>query len=277
MVCSLPHEEVTLALPIRVAAVQYGTQLHDTTDNMDKALHWLDDAAHTADLVVMPELSFTGYWLGPEMRQYAQPLRGSITAVVSQIAITRSAYICFGLAEQDNDKMYNTAVLVAPDGSIVGRHRKVHLHHADVESGFTPGDKFEAWDTELGRIGIMICYDAFYIESARVLDLMGAQIFLIPSVGLVIPPETLETTRHSWETVLRANAKYGRAHVVWANKTGMDGDLVAIGQSRILDPRSHIVAIGDMEEENVRAEITLPDKLPLPGRRPEVYGPIARM
>ncbi len=266
-----------MALPIRVAAVQYGTDLRDKTSNTDKAFHWLDDAAHSADLVVMPELSFTGYWLGPEMQQYAQPLRGSLTAEVAQIATTRSAYVCFGMAEWDNDKMYNTAVLVGPDGSIVGRHRKVHLHRADVESGFTPGNEIEVFDTHLGRIGILVCYDSFYIESVRVLDLKGAQIVLIPSVGLVIPPDTLDTTQHSWETVLRANAKYGRSYVVWANKTGMDGDLPAIGQSRILDPRSHIVAIGDMDEEIVRAEITLQDKLPLPGRRPEVYGAIAQM
>jgi predicted amidohydrolase len=265
-----------VALPIHVAAVQYGTELHDKTGNTDKAFHWLDDAAHSVDLVVMPELSFTGYWLGPEMRQYAQPLRGPLTAMVAEIATSRAAYVCFGLAEQDGDKMYNTAVLVGPDGKLVGRHRKVHLHRADVEAGFTPGDEIEVFDTHLGRIGILVCYDAFYIEIIRVLDLKGAQLVLHPSVGLVIPPETMRSTMHSWETVLRANAKYGRAYVVWANKTGMDGDLPAIGHSRILDPRSDVVAMAGMDEEVVRAEIILEEKLPLPGLRPELYGEITR-
>lgn len=268
------EEDTTLALPIHVAAVQYGTELYNKTDNTDKALHLMDDAAHTADIIVLPETSFTGYWLGPEMRRFAEPIPGPLTTLVSGIATTRNAYICFGMAERDGDKMYNTAVLISADGSIVGKHRKVHLHPADVESGFTPGDSFDVFDTSLGRIGMLVCYDAFHIESIRVLDLKFAELVLIPSVGLVIPPDTLDTTLHSWETVLRANAKYGRCPIVWANKSGMDGDLPAIGHSRVLDNQGQVLAMGGTEEEFVRAEVTLESKAPRPGRRPELYTPI---
>ena len=263
-------------MEIRIAAVQYSTDLHDKTANIEKSLELLDEAAHTADLVLLPETSFTGYWLGKDMEQFAEPVPGPMTALVSEIAVTRSTDVCFSLAEKDGDKMYNTAVLVGAAGNLIGKHRKVHLFEADIEAGVTPGDDLEVLDTHLGKIGMLVCYDAHHIESARVLDLRGADIVLIPSVGLIIPPETFESTMHSWETVLRANAKYGRSHVVWANKTGKDGDLTAIGNSMILDPRGHIIARGGIEEEIVRATVNIRRKFPRPGRRPELYAPIAR-
>jgi len=263
-------------LSIKVAAVQYETDLYDKTANTEKALELLDRAAHVADLVLLPETSFTGYWLGKDMAQFAEAVPGPMTAIASQIAITRNATICFSLAERDGDKMYNTAVLVGADGSLIGKHRKVHLFKADEEAGFTPGDELAVFDTNLGKIGILVCFDAHLIESVRVLDLKGADLVLIPSVGLVCPGETFESTLHSWETVLRANAKYGRCHVVWANKIGLDGDLTAIGNSMVLDPRGHILARGGTEEEIVRTEVTIQPKFPCPDRRPELYSPISR-
>ena len=267
---------MTMELPIHIAAVQYQTDLYNKTDNISKALELLDDAAHTADLVLLPETSFTGYWLGKDMAQFAEPVPGPMTALISQIAVTRNVVICFSFAEKDGDKMYNTAVLIGADGSLIGKHRKVHLFKADIEAGFTPGDELAAFDTHLGKIGMLVCYDAHHIESVRVLDIKGAEIVLIPSVGLVCPPETVESTIHSWETVLRANAKYGRCHVVWANKIGKDGDLTAIGNSMILDPRGHVLARGGVEEEIIRAEIIIQPKVPRPGRRPELYAPITK-
>ena len=263
-------------LPIHLAAVQYETDLYDKTANTTRALELMDEAAHTADLVLMPETSFTGYWLGKDMAQFAEPVPGPMTAIVSQIATTRNASICFSVAEKDGDKMYNTAILVGADGSLIGKHRKVHLFKADEEASFTPGDELAVFDTNLGKIGILVCFDAHLIESVRVLDLKGAEIVLIPSVGLVCPGETFQSTLHSWETVLRANAKYGRCHVLWANKTGKDGDLTAIGNSMILDPRGRILARGGTEEEIVRAEVTIQPKFPCPDRRPELYAPIAK-
>ncbi len=263
-----------MPLPIHVAAIQYPTEMYDRTRNTDRAFHLLDDAAHIADLVLLPETSFTGYWLGADMEKFAEPVPNSITSIVSEIAVSRNACICYCTAERDGEKMYNTAVLVGADGSLIGRHRKVHLFKADVESGFTAGDALEVFDTHLGKLGILICYDVFHIESVRVLDLKGAQLVLVPAVGLVLPDTTLEQTLYSWETVLRANAKYGRCHVVWANKTGMDRDLVAVGNSMIVDPEGRVVARAGVEEEVVRAEITLQAKKPRPGRRPELYGTI---
>ena len=262
-------------LPIHVAAVQYATDMYDKTGNTEKAIGLIDDAAHTSDIVVMPEISFTGYWLGKDMEKFAEPARGPLTAIVSQIAVTRNAYICFGIAERDGDSIYNTAILIGSDGSFIGKHRKVHLHQADIEAGFTPGDELDVFDTPIGRVGILICYDAFHIESARVLDIRGADIILIPSVGLVIPPETFESTMYSWETILRANAKYGRCPVVWANKIGKDRDLTAIGNSMVLDSNSQIIARGGTEEEVVRTKVTLGRKAPRAGRRPELYTPIS--
>ncbi|MDH7481078.1 MAG: carbon-nitrogen hydrolase family protein [Armatimonadota bacterium] len=259
--------------PIHVAAVQYATEMYDKTHNTDKAIHLLDKAAHLADLVLLPEISFTGYWLGKDMKRFAEPVPGPLTTIVSQIAVTRNAWICFGLAEREGDKIYNTAVLIGADGNIVGKHRKVHLFQADLEAGFSPGNELSVFETSLGRIGILVCYDAFHIESIRVLDLKGAQIVLMPSVGLSAPDE-IEDTMRSWEIVLTANSKFGRCYVVWANKIGKDNNLICIGNSMILDPNGNIIARGGTEEEIVRAQIQLEPKMPREGRRPELYTPI---
>lgn len=260
-------------LPIHVCAVQFATSARDKAKNIDRGLHWLHLAARSADLVVLPETAFSAYWLGPEMRDYAQPVPGPITQIVSQIAVAHNATICFGLAELENDKLYNTAVLIGADGRIIGKHRKAHLYDADIESGFVPGDRLEVFDTHLGRIGILVCYDAFFIESVRVLDLKGAQLVLIPSVGLA-KPEEIDRTMRSWEIVLAANAKFGRCHVVWANKVGMDRHLQCIGNSMVLNPEGEVIARAGDKEGIVHATISLEEKVAWPGRRPELYRPI---
>jgi len=262
-------------LPIHVCAVQFATDAPQKAINMDNGLHWLDAAAEKADLVLLPETAFSGYWLGGKMVEFAEPIPGPITKIVSEIAVKRNSTICFGMTELDGEKMYNTAVLIGADGKILGKHRKVHLYEADIESGFSAGDRLEVFDTHLGRIGILVCYDAFYIESICVLDLKGAEIVLIPSVGLS-KPDDIERTMWSWEIVLCANAKFGRCHIVWANKVGMDNDLVCIGNSMIISPEGDIVARGGASEEIVQASIPLQPKAPRSGRRPEVYGLICR-
>lgn len=247
-----------MALPIHVAAVQYSSEKLNRVGNQDKVFHLMDDAAHIADLVVLPEASFTCGWMGAQAHEVAEPLYGSTCAVTLQIAVTRNSHICYNIAELDGDRIYNTAVLIGAGGSVIGKQRKVRLSEADVDAGFSPGDSVTVFETHLGRIGILVSQDAEDIESVRALHRGGAQLIIVPCVAFAALPEAREGVARSWETVLGSVAKNGRCHALWADKIGGEGDLIAVGSSMVLDPEGNIVVRGSADQEEiVRAGITL--------------------
>ena len=274
MICRAFAEVGDMALPIHVGAVQYATDIGDETANTDRALHMLDDAAHSCDLVVLPEMSFVGYAPGTSAMEFAEPVPGPMTAIVSEIAVSRNAHICFGIAERDGDRIYNTAVLIGADGGVIGKHRKVRLSALDVGAGFSIGDTPTVFETHLGRIGILIGIEAFGIEIARELGMHKAEMLVVPSMGVAVAPKTVEVAMDAWDITLKSGARYSRCYVIWANKIGFDDEAVALGNSMILDPQGHVLARGGMEEEVVRAIIAVGEGLraPVEERRVVRYG-----
>lgn len=244
------------SLPIHVCAVQYATEDGNGTASTDRALHLLDDAAHTSDLVLLPEISFTSYMPAAEMRQHAQPVRGPLTAIVSQIAVVRNACVCLCIPERDGDRVFNTAVLICADGAVIGSHRKVRLSQRDEAAGFVAGGSSSVYETYLGRFGIMISDEALEVSKAVDLAARGAQILLVPSVAVADSEGNAEAL-DGWEESLRRCAVESRCHVVWANKIGAAAGGDALGNSMILGPDGKIIARAGMMQEIVRAEITL--------------------
>jgi predicted amidohydrolase len=92
-------------------------------------------------------------------------------------------YVVAGILEKDGPVLYNTAVLIDRDGKLAGKYRKVSLPREEIEGGVTPGDDFPVFDTDFGRIGIMICWDVFFPEPARMLSLKGAEMIFMPIWG----------------------------------------------------------------------------------------------
>ncbi len=246
-----------MALPIHVAAVQYATEADNNTANTDRAIHLLDIAGHTADLILMPDASFTCDWPTCQIQRHTQAARGPLTAIAAQIAVVRSACICYCIPERDGDRIYNTAILVCADGRVVGSHRKLALNEAEIAAGFTAGDSLRVLHTFLGRIGILIGEDCFDPGNAAKLANEGAQIILVPSVALVDSPDAVDSALGEWERALRESAVESHCHLVWANKIGADRGMQAIGNSMIVAPDGDIIARAGMEEEIVRARITL--------------------
>ncbi|MCK5248027.1 acyltransferase, partial [Candidatus Bipolaricaulota bacterium] len=145
-------------------------------------------SSHSADLWVLPELFATGYqFLSPdESRELAEPIPGGMT---TQALIAYAAEIkCFvvaGLPELDGDNVFNSAVLVGPDG-FLSRYRKIHLFYEE-KANFTPGDLlFAVVDVGIAKIGMMVCFDHLFPESARSLALQGADVIAHPA-NLVLP------------------------------------------------------------------------------------------
>ena len=172
--------DTTMSFPIHIAAAQYSTEVDNRAVCRDRAIHLMDQAAHTSDLVVLPEHSFAGCCANSDVQRYAEPVPGPTSTVAEQIAVDRNAYICYCTIERDGDKYYNTAVLISSDGHLVGRYRKIALTHDEIDAGLSAGSHVEAFHTHLGTIGILSREDIHDHENLHALHVAGAQLLIVP-------------------------------------------------------------------------------------------------
>lgn len=125
-------------------------------------------------LIVFPELAVTGYQCGENFKDLAETATIDSTSLKKMSALAKEfhVHIVYGMAEKEEDILYNSQFFLDDTGVLLGTYRKVHLF--DFEKNyFTPGDQFKVFDTKIGRIGLFICYDAFFPETARSLDPLG--------------------------------------------------------------------------------------------------------
>jgi predicted amidohydrolase len=169
---------------VRLATIHYVPK--DGKTAMDSCRQFApliaEAAGQKADLVVLPEtLTATGN--GLSYLQVAEPIPGPSTVYLGELAKAHGLHLVAGLVERERHLIYNTGVLIGPDGALIGKYRKVTLPRTEIESGVTPGTEYPVFDTKLGRIGMMICYDGFFPEPARQLSIRGAEIIAFPVAG----------------------------------------------------------------------------------------------
>lgn len=178
----------TTSHDVTAAALQYEPVLGDKSANMAKIEKLVGQSVAEAtkqgkklNLIVLPELSATGPMTDKaKVQKLAEPISGSLVNSFKEIAKNNQTHVIFGFAEKENGKLYNTAVLIDPQGEIIGKYQKTHLDALD-KSWAEMGNKFEVFSTEIGKIGIMIGYDAAFPEVAGVLSVNRADIIAIPS------------------------------------------------------------------------------------------------
>ena len=218
---------------MHVAVVQTDPVFGEVSANVAGALDLMGTTP--ADLYVLPELFNTGYNFADrrEVDQLAETADGSTFHAVSEFAKKKKCFVAYGFAEKA-DQLYNSAVLAGPSG-LIGVYRKVHLYYRE-NLFFAPGNLgFPVFDLPFGKIGIMICFDWMYPESARTLAIKGAQLIVHPS-NLVMPhcPDAM-VTRCLENRVFAATAdRVGRE-----NRSGLE--LRYIGKSEIVSPRGEIL------------------------------------
>lgn len=139
-------------------------------------------AAEKADLVVLGE-TITYYGLGKSYAECAESIPGPSTNYFGGLAKKHDLYIVVGLLERVEHLVYNTSVLMGPDGDLVGKYRKVTLPRGEVENGCAPGSDYPVFKTRFGNVGMMICYDGFFPEVARELTNRGAEVIAWPVWG----------------------------------------------------------------------------------------------
>jgi predicted amidohydrolase len=169
---------------VRLAAVHYQPKAGKTpTEKREQFAPLIAEAAKQgADLVVLPE-TLTYYGTGLSFDEVAEPMPGPSTEYFGQLAKEHGLYIVAGLVERDEHLIYNVAALIAPDGSLAGKYRKVTLPRGEIEAGIAPGYEYPVFDTRFGKLGMMVCYDGFFPEVARQLSNRGAEVIAWPVWG----------------------------------------------------------------------------------------------
>jgi len=261
-----------------VALAQISCKRGDKKANIQKMEEYTDKAKQRgADLVIFPELSLTGYIIRDELFDLAEKIPGSSTSAMEKIAKKHETYIVFGMPEisqKTQATIYNTAVLVGPEGYI-GKYRKMHLPtHSVFEEKryFRPGYQAEAFETDIGRIGLIICYDIFFPEVCRLTRLEGAQMIVCISASPAV-------RRAFFETLTVARAIENAAFLAYVNLVGIEDGLQFWGGSRLIAPNGKITVKAKYDEEDlVVGEVDYADIKPvetfvptLKDLRPELF------
>lgn len=255
---------------VAVALIQMSCSV-DPQENLDKVVAMIDEAAgQGARIISTQELFRSRYFCQSENHdnfELAEPIPGPSTEVLSKLARDRGVVIVGSLFERRAPGLYhNTAAIIDADGSMLGIYRKMHIPDDPLfyeKFYFTPGDLgFKAFDTRYGRIGVLICWDQWYPEGARLTALQGAQILFYPTAIGWHPSEKAEygeRQHSSWETIQRSHAIANGVYVAVANRIGHEpsppehpGEGIQFwGQSFFADPSGQIVAKAGIEEEQI--------------------------
>ncbi len=169
---------------VRLAAVNHRPRdTKSPQDNLEQFAGQIKEAARQkADIVCLPE-GITVVGNGKKYADVAEPIPGPSTNFLGRQAAKHKLYVVAGLYERASPAIYNTSVLIGRDGKLVGKYRKVCLPREEIDGGLTPGKDYPVFDTDFGRVGMMICWDVHFPEVARELAARGAEVILMPIWG----------------------------------------------------------------------------------------------
>lgn len=233
----------------KISLAQICCKAANKTDNLKRIEKAVVKAKRqSADIVIFPELSLTGYVVRDQIYELAETVPGPSTKILEGIAKRTKMHIVFGMPEltdKTQATIYNTAVLVGPNG-LLGKYRKMYLPtHGVFEEKryFRPGYEAAVFDTELGKIGLIICYDIFFPEVARLTRLKGAQLIVCISASPAI-------RRAYFETLTTARALENTAFLAFVNLVGIEDGLQFWGGSRLIGPQGRIIAKAKYDDED---------------------------
>jgi len=267
--CSLffqPTAVIAETMKYKVALAQSAPVLADKTANMDTALKDIKKANQAgAKLIVFPEMFLTGYMIldGKDTStvfKLAEYIDGPVVKQLVTWAKQYNIYIIMGMPLKSNvlrGIIYNAAVFVGPDG-LIGAHRKIGLPTGPFFNTwfyegnyFKPGEKVELFDTNLGRIGIMICYESWWPEIPRVLAVKGADMIVCISAGP-------QVTEKGFDIVLAMRAMENGVYIAYVNLPDVEKGLKFFGGARLLTPAGQpVVEAKRYQEDFVVGDVDL--------------------
>ena len=247
---SLEQIPAPAARQVRVATVNlHPHQTHSAEESVGQFVQTIDKSVPAGtDVILLPE-GITVVGTGKQYADVAETLPGATTERLGKVARAKNAYIVAGLFEREGPAIYNTAVLIDRTGNLIGKYRKVYLPREEIEGGLTPGNDYPVFQTDFGKVGIMICWDVQYADPARALAMRGAEMILMPIWG---GNETLGKARAIENKIFLISSGYDYPTSI----VDPDGEMLAIAREpgtvaqatidlnrRYLDPW-----LGDMRE-----------------------------
>jgi predicted amidohydrolase len=263
---------------VKLALAQISSKREDKKANLQKIEEFTVKAKEqSADLVIFPELSLTGYVLHDQVYELAEVIPGPSTKTIEKLAKKTGTHIIFGMPERSEKTkatIFNTAVLVGPNG-FIGKFRKMYLPtHSVFEEKryFRPGYQTAVFNTRMGNVGLFICYDIFFPEVCRLTRLKGAELLVCISASPAV-------RRGYFEILTAARALENTAFLAYVNLAGVEDGLQFWGGSRLVSPTGDLLAKAKYDEEDlVICEVDYNDMRPaetfiptLRDLRPELF------
>lgn len=226
--------------PVSLLLAQTGPKL----GNKERNLKQISEQASKArkkniDLLIFPELHLTGYTMRDEVSHLAESIPGPSTRKVETMAKEHGVHVIFGMPEESEVKgvIHNAAVLVGPKG-LIGKYRKVHLPtHSVFEERryYRPGQEASVFKTDIGIIGLNICYDLYFPELTRLQALQGAELVVCISASPGL-------RRRFFEGFCLSRAMENAVYLTYVNRVGIEEGLQFWGGSRVIAPNGSVLA-----------------------------------
>lgn len=252
---------------VRIALVQMSCSA-DPAENLKKASARIREAAKKgAQIVCLQELFRTPYFCQTESAAHfdlAEPIPGPTTDALSKVARANKVVIVASLFEKRAKGVYhNTAAVIDADGKFLGKYRKMHIPDDPgfyEKYYFVPGDLgFQVFETKFAKIGVLICWDQWFPEGARLAALAGADILVYPTAIGWTPADPKEAARYrdAWTTIQRSHAVANGVFVAAINRVGREGELKFWGHSFVAAPFGEIIAQAGESETILTADLDL--------------------
>jgi N-carbamoylputrescine amidase len=235
----------------------------DVSDNLSRAVAGIRSAAgRGAQIICLQELFRTPYFCKREdvaLFSLAESVPGPTTEVMTDLARELDVVLIVSLFEKRAPGLFhNTAVVIDADGTCLGKYRKMHIPDDPLyyeKFYFTPGDLgYRSWKTRHGTIGVLICWDQWYPEAARLTALSGAEILFYPTaIGWHLHEKASHgAAQHTaWETVQRGHAVANGCYVVAVNRVGLEESIQFFGGSFVADPHGQVIHKAPAEAEEI--------------------------
>ena len=273
---------------VEVAAVQMNIAWLNPEKNLEKMLKFMEkvNSEKKVDLIVFPELANTGYVKGIIDKEFgrdyikkAEKIPGPFTEALCTAAKKYGIYLVSGFCELHPDipaSLYNSAILISPEGEIVGVYHKLHIP-MEENHYFYPGSRIDVYRTEMGNVGMIVCYDYLFPEVSRILSLKGAEIICAVLNGPKRPPYD------RYVHIASTRAHENRNYFIICNRVGKE-DVEFGGRTTIAGPDGQIVKQSNGEEEEIVYATLYNDKILeerafisiFVNRRPELYDTIVK-
>lgn len=250
---------------VKIGLVQLSC-VKEPQENFSKTIKKIKEAAAKgAQIICLQELFRSLYFCDVEDHEnfkLAEPIPGPSTDALSQIAKELGVVIIASLFEKRAQGLYhNTTAVLDADGTYLGKYRKMHIPDDPgyyEKFYFTPGDTgYRIFETKFAKIGVLICWDQWYPEAARITSLMGAEILFYPTAIGWADTQTKEVNEeqyNAWQTIQRGHAVANGLHVVAVNRTGIEGPMQFWGGSFVSNPFGRVLYQAPHKEEEIHVQ-----------------------